>query len=280
MQSIVQLEANIEARPNSIEIHETLADEYVKQGRWEDAVRAYQKLLCLYPATAALFVNRIRLGAAAMAISSVLVLIAELVQPPLAHVNLNPFAFAQALSSPEYLTAQILLLLAFPLFSTSAISLYKLLSYTHDHRPAFWAMVFSVIGAGLSMPALGINAIVLPLSAGLYLAGELDTLKIYFALQTMPWSLFLHLGGYIFVFGIAIFSWVILRNKNFPGWSAVIFLAGWILFIISANTALHLEATFIGLLIFCGGSELARNVWMQASLQFKPLAKSPQKADL
>jgi len=140
-------------------------------------------------------------------------------------------------------------------------------------------MVFSVIGAGLSMPALGVNAIVLPLSARLYVAGELETFNIYFALQTMPWSLMLHVGNYLFVLGIAIFSWVILRNKNFPGWSVITFLAGWLIFIISANTASHLEATVIGLLIFCGGTELARNVWIQASLQFKPQAAPSQKAD-
>ena len=235
MQTISPLEENIVIRPNSIEINEALADEYVKQERWEEAVRVYQSLLSLYPATASLFVNRIRLGATALMLSSVLVLFAELIHPSIPNVTQSPSAFAQALGSTNYLIAQILFLLAFPFFSTAAISIYKLLSYTHDHRPAFWAMVFSVIGAGLSMPLLGINAIVHPLIARLYLAGELETLNLYPAMQEMPWSLILHLGNCIFMLGIAIFSWVILRNQNFPKWAAILFLAGWIMFIIPSR---------------------------------------------
>ena len=278
MQIISQLEENIVVRPNSIEINEALADEYVKQKRWEEAVRVYQSLLALYPATASLFVNRIRLGATALATSSLLVLLAGLIHPPIPNPELYPSAFAQALYSTKYLTAQTLLLIAFPLFSTSAISIYKLLSYTRDHRPAFWAMVFSVIGVGLSMPSLGINMIVLPLIARLYLEGELQTLNIYLAMQEMPWSLILRLGDYVFVLGIAIFSWVILRNKNFPKWSVVLFLAGWITFI-APITSIRLNMIIAGSLIFIGGIELARSAWIQASLQFQPITVSAQKVD-
>jgi len=278
MQTIAQLEENIETRPNSLEINEALAGEYAKQERWEDAAKAYQVLLSLYPTTASLFVNRIRLGATALAISSLLILVAELLQSPMPDANLTPSAFAQTLSSSKYLAAQIIFLVALPLFSTSAISIYKLLSYTRDHRPAFWAMVFSVIGVGLSMPSLGINAIVLPLVAQLYLANELETLNIYLALQTMPWSLILRLGGYVLVLGIALFSWVILRNKNFPKWSAILFLAGWIIFIAPIATLSQLHMTLAGLLISIGGIELARSAWIQAPLQFKPVIDTTQRS--
>jgi hypothetical protein len=279
MQTIAQLEENNEIRPNSIEVSEALANEYVKQQRWEDAVRTYQSLLSLYPATASLFVNRIRLGAIALAISSVLVLAKGLIQPVLSDVTLRPNAFAQELSSTSYLVAQSLVLLAFPLFSTAAISIYKLLSYTHDHRPAFWAMVFSVIGVGLSMPSLGVSAIVLPLIGRLYLAGELDTFNIYSAMEAMPWSLILNLGSYIFVLGIAIFCWVILRNKNFPKLPAILFLAGWVAFLAFADNASKLKMIFTGSLILIGGIGLAISVWTQAPLQFKPITAPTQKAD-
>jgi tetratricopeptide (TPR) repeat protein len=279
MQTIVQLQENIEIRPNSIEVSEALANEYVKQQRWEEAVNMYQSLLSLYPATASLFVNRIRLGATALAISSALVLAKELIQPALIDFTLHPTAFAQELSSTNYLSAQILVLLAFPLFSTAAISIYKLLSYTHDHRPAFWAMVFSVIGVGLSMPSLGIRAIVLPLIARLYLAGELNTFSIYRAMQAMPWSLILNLGSYIFVLGIAIFCWVILRNNNFPKLPAILFLAGWFAFLAFVDGTSKLNMILTGTLIWIGGIGLAISVWTQAPLQFKPLTAPIQKAD-
>jgi hypothetical protein len=279
MQTIAQLEENIVIRPNSIEVSEALANEYVKQQRWEDAVKTYQSLLSLYPATASLFVNRIRLGSIALAISSMLILAKELIQPALTDIILRPTAFAQELSSTSYLIAQILVLLAFPLFSTAAISIYKLLSYTRDHRPAFWAMVFSVVGVGLSMPALGIRAIILPLIARLYLAGELDTFNIYSALEAMPWSLILNLGSYIVVLGIAIFCWVILRNNNFPKLPAIIFLAGWVAFLAFADGASKLNMIFNGTLILIGGLGLAISIWKQAPLQFQPVTVPTQKAD-
>jgi len=274
MHSIVRLEEHIATRPNSIEVNQALADAYAGQGRWEEAAKTYQTLVALYPATASLFVNRIRLGAMALAVSSTLVLAAELIQPAMFNARVSPSSFVRSVSSTEYLTAQILFLLAFPLFSTAAISIYKLLSYTHDHRPAFWAMVFSVIGAGLSMPALGVNAAILPLIARLYLARELETLNIYFAMQAMPWSLVLHLGGYIFVLGIVIFSWVIWRNKNFPKWEAVLFLTGWLAFILSTNQTSRIGSILIGTFIFIGGIGLARSAWTQAPLQFEPAAYS------
>ncbi len=278
MQTIAPLEENIVIRPNSIEINEALADEYVKQERWEEAVRVYQSLLSLYPATASLFVNRIRLGASALAVSSMLILFAQIISPTIPNAIQFQSNFAQAVGSTNYLIAQILLLLAFPFFSTAAISIYKLLSYTHDHRPAFWAMVFSVIGVGLSMPLLGINAIVHPLIARLYLDGELASLNLYANLGQMPWWLILHLGNYVLLVGIAIFSWVILRNQNFPKWATVVFLAGWTLFILALSSS-QIYLILTGLLIFIGGLSLAHSAWIQAPLQFQPKPDSPQKAD-
>ena len=279
MQTITRLEENIEIRPNSIEVNEALADEYVKQGRWEDAIKTYQSLLSLYPATASLFVNRIRLGATALAISSVLIVARALIQPALTDVTLDPIAFAQGLSSTSYSVAQSLVLLAFPLFSTAAISIYKLLSYTHDHRPAFWAMVLSVMGVGFSMPLLGIRAIIMPLIGQLYLAGGLDSFNIYTAMQTKPWSLILDLGSYMVVLGITIFCWVILRNENFPKLPAILFLAGWITSLASADGASKLNMILTSALTLIGGIGLALSIWRQAPLQFKPVTAPTQLAD-
>ncbi|HXQ34678.1 MAG TPA: hypothetical protein VN843_11755 [Anaerolineales bacterium] len=279
MQSITQLETNLAARPNSIEINQALADAYVEQSRWQDAAVAYRSLLSLYPATASLFVNRIRLGAAALIIASIFILVAQILQPPLQNPQKSPVEFAEFLAAREYLLAQIFFLLAFPLLSTAVISIYKLLSYSRDHRPAFWAMVFSVLGIGLFMPSLGINAVVLPLIGRLYLAGELGVLAIYYAIQEYPWSLILQFGRYLLLIGVGIFSWVIWRNKGFPKWAVVSYLVGWILFLVSNNHVAKFEIISIGILIALGGTELARSIWIQASLQFTPVVESLQKAE-
>jgi tetratricopeptide (TPR) repeat protein len=279
MQSIAQLEADVATRPNSIETNQALANAYVKQGRWKEAAEAYRALILLYPATALLFINRLRLGAVALGISSVFILLGQIVQPSLLDARTSSNDFARALTSNGYLCAQILFLLAFPLFSTAAISIYKLLSYSRDHRPAFWGMVFSVVGVGLSMPTLGINAVVLPLIGQLYLDGETGALSIYPAMQEYPRSLILMLGGYLMLIGVAIFSWVIWRNQNLSKWGAALYLAGWILFVGSNNQVSKTGSLSIGFLIALGGLALARAIWIQAPLQFKPITDSSQKAD-
>src|SRR5215207_2272211 len=235
MESISQLEASVITRPNSIEINHALADAYIQQGRWKEATETYQTLISLYPATASLFVHRIRLGAVALAISSCLILLAQSIQPSLVEAQRNQYDLSRALTSSAYLIAQILFLIAFPLFSTAAISIYKLLSYSRDHRPAFVAMVFSVIGVGLSMPALGINAVVMPLIGKIYLGGEAGALSLYLALQDFPQLLILKFGSYLLLIGIAIFSWVIWRSKSLSQWGVMLYLVGWILFIVSNN---------------------------------------------
>ena len=269
MQSLSQLETSAMKQPNSIEINQALAEAYAKEGRWQEATKTYQTLASLYPSTASLFTNRIRLGASALMISSVLFLIAELFLPSIA-AQTDPENFAQSISPPEFLTAQILFILAFALYSCSAISIYKLLSYTRDHRPAFWAMVLSVIGVGLSMPLLGIKAFVLPLIGRLYLDGETSALSLYFAMQQNTWQFMLQSGNYFVIAGITIFSWVIWRNRNLSQSAILIYLAGWIGFAFSNNQLPKLGLILIGLLISLGGVGFGRSLWIQASVQFYP----------
>lgn len=267
MQSIAQLEANLTARPNSIEINQALAEAYAKEGRWQEAAKTYQGLASLYPDTAALFINRIKLGASALIISSVLIFSAEILRPGLIAYK-HSEELARAISSFEFLIAQTLFMLAFALYSCSAISIYKLLSYTRYHQLAFWGMVLSVIGVGLSMPSLGIDAIVLPLVGKLFLQGQAQVLSLYVALQQNSLRFMLGLGGYLLVAGIAIFAWVIWHSRNLSVVSILIYLAGWILFVMENNQHLRPVLILIGVLILTGGIGLGRSLWLQAVTQF------------
>jgi len=79
--------------------------------------------------------------------------------------------------------------------------------------------------------------------------------------------------------GLCIFSLVIWRNKGFPKWASALFLAGWILFVVLNDQASNFGLMSIGMLIALGGIELARSIWLQASLQFTPAIDSSHKAD-
>jgi hypothetical protein len=277
MQSLSQLEASAIRQPNSIEINEALADAYARHGRWQEAVKTYRTLRSLYPETAALFIDRIRLGASALMLSSILFFVADLIGPPAA-VQTAPALFARAIASREFLVAQILFMLAFALYSCAAISIYKLLSYTPDHRPAFWAMVLSVTGSGLAMPSLGINAVVLPLIGNLFLAGKTDVFDLYFAMQHGPWPYILRLGGYLSVAGLAVFTWVIWRNRTLSLAAVLAYLSGWFASVQTGGQMAGLPLVLTGTLILAGGIALGRSLWIQASTQFDPAMDRSSKS--
>jgi tetratricopeptide (TPR) repeat protein len=256
MQSIAQLQLRADDSPNSIEIQQALAEAYINEGRWEEAAKTYRGLATLYPDTASLFLNRIRLGAAALMLFAALTLAAVLIQPALETATLP-----QALASPNYRAAQILSMLALALYSTSAISIYKLLSYTRDHHPAFWGMVFSVIGVGLSMPELGIKTFVYPILGEMLLSGKSDALNVFSSLNENP---LLDGGAYLIVTSLVIFAGVIWRNKGLSLPAIAIFLIGWV-----GLTATR-EFIVFDILIAVGGCWLGMSLWKQSSIQFDP----------
>lgn len=259
MQSIAQLKTHAQDSPNSIEIQQALAEAYLKEERWEEAAKVYRSLASLYPDTAALFINRIRLGAAALMLFAILTLIALTIQPAVGTENLS-----QVLAAPIYRIAQILFMLALALYSCSAISIYKLLSYTRDHRPAFWGMVLSVIGVGLSMPALGIKTFVYPLLGEMLITGLSDAQVIYASLNTYPLTLYLNMGAYLVILGALVFTWVISRNKGLSLLAIVVFLVGWVGMTVTQGFIIF------NILVSIGAGWLGTSLWKQASVQFSP----------
>jgi hypothetical protein len=208
------------------------------------------------------------LGAAALMLASGLIFLAILIQPSLSTHNLTTIALA--IRSPVYLSAQILFILALAFYSCSAISIYKLLSYTRDHRPAFWAMVFSVVGVGLSMPALGIKLFVFPLVGNMVLNGQAQVIDIYSSLQKFPFTLYLGVGNNVLILGLIVFTWVIWRNQGLSLLSILIFLTGWLGFVIADEQNVHAVMIAFGALIAAGGVGLGLSLWKQASTQFDP----------
>lgn len=262
MQTLANLDVSASHQPNSIELKHALAEKYFEQARWEDAARTYRSLFALEASTASLFIDRIRLGAAALILSSLMIFAAVMIQPPLSIRNLT--AFTTALQSPAYFASHVLNILALALYSCSAISVYKLLSFTRDHRPVFWAMVMSVIGAGLSMPGLGIKLFVYPLIGRLYLAGGKDMLTMYSSLHDQPLKLILNVGNYLLIGGIAIVVWVVWRNRGLSLRSLLLFLAGWVGLTILPGIA----SVAFGALVALGGVGFGVSLWNQASTQF------------
>ena len=284
-----QLEVMALHQPNSIEINQALAEECVKEERWEEAIEAYQTVIALYPAIAALNVNRIRLGAISLGISSLLFLISEIVRP---------LVFFDAISVAEYkisaalAVSNILFLPILILLSCAAISIYKLLSTSNDNRLAFWAMVSIIIGTGLFIPFFAIQAIFLPAAAQQYISGNIFAFNVYDAALSQPFAIVFTLGGYLLFVGLTLFTVAIWGSGFLPKWASTFLWVGWFLFIITTELPFDfinkmlwfsinpmLFAMLFTLLIALGGVGLSLGLWRQSALQFTPAVDSSKKAD-
>ena len=291
MQSVAQLEENVLTRPNSIEINHALADAYAKEGRWEEATKVYQTVVALYPAIAALNVNRIRFGAIALGISSFLFLVSAILRPSADRVD-TPFSVAEYLNSPALAVSHILFMPILILLSCAAISIYKLLSTTSKGRLSFWAMVSTIVGVGLFLPFFSIKAVVMSAAAELYLKGNVSAFDVYFAALLQPLAFVFTLGGYLLFVGLTLFNVAVWNSGYLPRWAFTLLWIGWSLFIVTQELpfAFFMKELFlihdlinkpmlIALMIAIGGIGLALGLWQQAALQFALTTYSTQKAD-
>lgn len=268
--SLAQLEERARTNPNSVELHLTLALKYLEHQRVDQAAWAVKRVAALYPAIAALNVNRIHLGAAALAISSTLFLIAEWLYPPNLNLAGDLASAAAAVSSESFIVSQLLFLPLLALMSTAVISIYKLLSTTRDNHLAFWAMVTSLMGIGLFLPSFGIRALILPTAGQLYLQGHVEAFQVYVAVQQQPWAALLQQTVYVLLLGLSLFTLVIWRSGTLPRWAPALYGSGWALFAISGNELSRLGLLGVGVLIAGGGLGLAYGLWHQAPLQAGP----------
>jgi len=283
MQSIAQLEANAIKYPNSIEVNQALAEAYARDGRWQDSTKAYQKVVVLYPAIAALNVNRIRLGAIALGISSFLFLVSQILRPPfLVH---HPYDLVDLPARSIY---NILFLPILILLSCAAISIYKLLSTSSSNRSAFWGMVMIVVGAGIYLPLFGINAVLLPAVGDLSAQGETAGFDVYYTVFQQPLASVFTLGGYLLFVGLTALSVSIWRSGYLPKWASILFWIGWSLFIMGEDISFILRQDLVwwisnfilfALLVALGGIGLALGVWQQASLQLAPTVVSSEEIE-
>lgn len=268
--SLAQLEERARTNPNSVELHLTLALKYLEHQRVDQAAGAVKRVAALYPAIAALNVNRIHLGAVALAISSVLFLLAEWLYPPNLNLASNLASEAAAVSSKSFIASQLLFLPLLALLSTAVISIYKLLSTTRDNHLAFWAMVTSLMGIGLFLPSFGIRALILPAAGQLYLQGQVEAFQVYGTAYQQPWAVLLQHTVYVLLLGLSLFTLVIWRSGTLPRWASALYGLGWALFAISGNELSRLGLLVVGLLMAGGGLGLARGLWQQAPLQAGP----------
>lgn len=205
---------------------------------------------------------RTRAGALALGLSALLFAVFPLIRP---FFPLDPSlpvqtldAASPAITSPPWVTAHLILMLAFVLLLYGVLTLYVHLASGQAETRSLRAMGLSLAGIALIMPMLGVETHMLPIIGKLYLAGQTGIAPAVEQIYLGPAIAVFLLGLLLLAVGAITFAVAIWRSKRLPRWSGVIFAMGLALWFPPFP---RLIRVMDGLLIGVGGIWLAWCLW-------------------
>jgi hypothetical protein len=172
---------------------------------------------------------RIRLGAASLAVAGVLFVLYPAIRPFSDETSLQG---AQAFASTAWLVAHILAMVAFTLVEVGLVGLYLALQGNRAEGQAFWALVASLVGIGLTLPFYGGEAF------GLHAIGQ-EAIKEQRAalvgladvVRSGPGEVMFAVGLLLLAVGAIIAAIAIWRSGVLAKWSGIPFALGFALYI-------------------------------------------------
>lgn len=175
-------------------------------------------------------------------------------------------AAAQAVSSPLFFIGEFVgsvLPVVLGLFGIFALFAY--LVNTSARRWATIAMVFTIVGLGLTLPALGVINYAFPAFGRAYLAGSPGAFGFVTSFFRFPQVLVLFPGLFVPV-GAILFSVGIWRSGALPRWAGVLYAVT--SFLVAFPLPIHILRLIAGVLgVFVG-------IWIAASVQRQPEAQT------
>jgi hypothetical protein len=202
--------------------------------------------------------SRLRVSAIAQGIAAVLFVLYPAIRPFSDEASLKG---AAAFASTEWLVAHTLAIVAFTLLPLGLLGLHSSLQETAVERLAYWAVVLSIIGAGLTLPFYGGE------TYGLYAIGQ-ETLRQQNAdLIGLAAVVRSGAGLVMFVLGllllaaaaitVAIALW---RSGTYSKWTGIPFAVGVALYIPQFYGTQPVRVAH-GLLVAIGGLWIAAALW-------------------
>ena len=199
-----------------------------------------------------------RWGTVALGLSGLLFATFPLVRPFFNDLAADPTGAAQTITSPRWVVAHVMLIVAFVLLPFGLLTLFADSTSSRQRRLALVGAVLGIAGSGLFLPVVGVEAFALPASANLYLHGQTGTLEAVEAARRglqatvfLPGLVFLGLGG-VFT---AVAVW---RSDSLPRWAGIPFAIGLVFFMPLLPQGIRLVD---GLLTGVGGLWLAWALW-------------------
>jgi hypothetical protein len=206
--------------------------------------------------------TRVRIGALALGLSALLLLVFPLIRP---FFPLDPTAPAEtltaaspAITSVSWVAAHLLCTLAFVILLYGMLILYVRLAHGVAERRALQALVLSCAGIALILPMLGVETYILPIIGQLYLAGQTGIAPAVGLIYNGPAIIVFLLGLLLLALGAILFAMTIWRSAGLPRWAGVIFAIGLALWFPPFPRIIRI---IDGLLIGIGGVWLAGSIW-------------------
>jgi hypothetical protein len=208
--------------------------------------------------------TRVRLGALSLAISGVLFVLYPAIRPFSDETSLQG---AQAFASSAWLVAHILAMVAFILVEVGLLGLFIALQGSVVDRLAFWALVVSVLGIGLTLPFYGGEAF------GLHAIGQEAVKEQNAALVSLadvvrsgPGLVMFGVGLLLLAVGAIMAAVAIWRSGALAKWSGIPFALGFALYIPQFFATQPVRVAH-GILVAIGCVWIAATMWQLSNKQ-------------
>jgi hypothetical protein len=173
--------------------------------------------------------SRLRLNAAALIISGIFFVLYPALRPFSDEISLKG---ATAFSSPYWLLAHMLAMIAFTLLPVGLLGLYNTLQSTMVERSGYWALILSMLGIGFTLPFYGGEA------NGLHAIGQeairqqnADILQLADVIRSGPGLIMFLIGLLLLGIATIIAAIAIWRSGIYQKWSGIPFAIGFALYI-------------------------------------------------
>lgn len=200
-------------------------------------------------------IARLRLGALTLGLAALL-FFAGLTHP---HQGDTPTVVAQTVSSTYWIVGHLLLIISHILLPAGLLALYAIFAGSRSERLAFVGWVFSLIGAGMSLPLFGVLAFALPVP-GQQGAGDM-ALTI---LNGPAFAIFLGGGTLLLAVGAILFSIAIWRSGMLSRVAAALYTAG-LVALLAEPVLGQIGDSIAGGVLALGGLWLAWGLWQRVS---------------
>lgn len=199
-----------------------------------------------------------RLGALSLAVSGILFVLYPAIRPFSDEVSLQS---AAAFASPKWILAHTLAIIGFILLTLGVFALYLSLQSTQVERAAFWGLVLSWLGVGLTLPFYSAEVFALH-AIGQQALSQQDAALLGLANQIRfgPEFIMIVSGLILLAVGAIMMAVAIWRSKRLPKWSGVPFVLAFILYI-PQYIALQPVRVAHGLLLAAGCLWIAWGLW-------------------